>query len=175
MMALEAPRLNLDMKFIDDMGEACPAAQVCGATSGSSGGKRENRVVQGKLYEEEKLRELAAGCHVVTMEIEHVGVEGLAKLEEEGVNVQPSSRVVGIIQDKFVQKVREVLCVHFVVKSLPFSVTAIFIFFHHLILNCSTLLFYVVNKHFDFDTGILLQSQHSPSTLRKPPQCRGYP
>lgn len=45
------------------------------------------------------------GCDVVTMEIEHVGVEGLRKLEEEGVNVQPCSRVIGIIQDKFVQKV----------------------------------------------------------------------
>jgi len=41
------------------------------------------------------------------MEIEHVGVEGLARMEAEGVNVQPSSRVIGIIQDKYAQKVRE--------------------------------------------------------------------
>ena len=64
------------------------------------------RIIAGQLYDEEKLRELSKGCSVVTMEIEHVGVDGLAKLEKEGVNVQPSSRVIGIIQDKFVQKVR---------------------------------------------------------------------
>ena len=45
---------------------------------------------------------------MVTMEIEHVGVSGLTKLEEEGVNVQPSSRVIGIIQDKYAQKVSDV-------------------------------------------------------------------
>ena len=39
------------------------------------------------------------------MEIEHVGVDGLAKLESEGVNVQPRSHVVRLIQDKYTQKV----------------------------------------------------------------------
>jgi len=94
-MALESPRLNLNMRFLDGSGPSCPAAQVVGP----------DRVVTGALYDEEKLRELAVGCDVVTMEIEHVGVDGLKKLEESGVNVQPSSRVIGIIQDKFVQKV----------------------------------------------------------------------
>lgn len=65
----------------------------------------ESRVVKGELCDEDKLQELAEGCDVVTMEIEHVGLGGLKKLEERGVNVQPSSRVIGIIQDKFVQKV----------------------------------------------------------------------
>eukprot|EP00571_Detonula_confervacea_P009344 CAMPEP_0172325638 /NCGR_PEP_ID=MMETSP1058-20130122/54469_1 /TAXON_ID=83371 /ORGANISM="Detonula confervacea, Strain CCMP 353" /LENGTH=606 /DNA_ID=CAMNT_0013042229 /DNA_START=19 /DNA_END=1839 /DNA_ORIENTATION=- len=101
MMALEAPRLNIDMKFLDGTGDACPSAQVVGVSSGSDGNAR---IVEGQLYDEDKLRELSKGCSVVTMEIEHVGVDGLAKLEKEGVNVQPSSRVIGIIQDKFVQK-----------------------------------------------------------------------
>ena len=102
MMALEAPRLNIDMKFLDGSGGACPSAQVVGVSSGDGGGAR---IVEGELYDEDKLRELSKGCDVVTMEIEHVGVDGLAKLEKEGVNVQPSSRVIQIIQDKFVQKV----------------------------------------------------------------------
>jgi hypothetical protein len=72
-----------------------PAAQVVGG----------DKIIKGALYDEDKLTELAAGCDVVTVEIEHVGVEGLRKLEERGVNVQPASRVIGIIQDKFVQKV----------------------------------------------------------------------
>lgn len=94
MMAMEAPRLNVSMTFLDPSGPAAPAALVVG---------KEN-VIPGKLNDDGKLRELAKGCDVVTVEIEHVGVDTLAKLEEEGVNVQPSSRVIGIIQDKLTQK-----------------------------------------------------------------------
>ena len=104
MMALEAPRLNVRMRFLDGGGGSCPSAQVVGVQGGGEG--EAARIVEGQLYDEEKLRELSQGCDVVTMEIEHVGVEGLAKLEADGVNVQPSSRVIGIIQDKFAQKVR---------------------------------------------------------------------
>jgi phosphoribosylaminoimidazole carboxylase len=111
MMALEAPRLNIDMKFLDGSGGACPAAQVVGVAAAAAASDYDNaRIVEGGLYDAEKLRELSKGCDVVTMEIEHVGVEGLAQLENEGVNVQPSSRVIRIIQDKFAQKVCERLC-----------------------------------------------------------------
>lgn len=111
MMALEAPRLNLDMKFLDSLGGSSPAAQVVGRNCGTDA--ESSRIVQGKLDDEEKIREVAKGCDVITMEIEHVGVEALGKLEKEGVNVQPSSRVVGVIQDKFVQKVsrRDIHCI----------------------------------------------------------------
>lgn len=94
MMALEAPRLNISMSFLDPLGSDAPAAD-----SSSS-------VIQGSLCDPEKLRELASNVDVVTIEIEHVGVDSLETLENEGVNVQPSSRVVRIIQDKYVQKVR---------------------------------------------------------------------
>ena len=57
------------------------------------------------MNDEEKLRELSKHCDVLTCEIEHIGTEALIKLEEEGINVQPSGRVVKIIQDKFAQKV----------------------------------------------------------------------
>ncbi len=99
MMALEAPRLNIQMSFLDPQGETCPAAAACSKTS---------TVIKGGLSEEDKLRELAKDCDVVTCEIEHIGTEVLVKLEEEGVNVQPSGRVVKVIQDKYVQKVRVV-------------------------------------------------------------------
>lgn len=105
-MALEAPRLNISMRFLDPGGSDCPSAQVVGAAGPTAEGGTSDRIIEGALYDEDKLRELAEGCDVVTMEIEHVGVEGLRKLEERGVNVQPASRVIGIIQDKFVQKVR---------------------------------------------------------------------
>lgn len=96
MMALEAPRLNLQMSFLDPLGEDCPAAAACG---------RNSIILKGNLNDEEKLRELSKHCDVLTCEIEHIGTEALIKLEEEGINVKPSGRVVKIIQDKFAQKV----------------------------------------------------------------------
>lgn len=94
MMALEAPRVGIRMKFLDPAGIKCPAAQVVPHTS----------VVQGSLNHSSKLKELAQGVDVLTVEIEHVGVETLEELEKDGVNVQPSSRVLRIIRDKLVQK-----------------------------------------------------------------------
>ena len=44
------------------------------------------------------------------MEIEHVGVEGLAKVEKEVVSLQASSRVIKIIQDTHAQNARDKLC-----------------------------------------------------------------
>jgi len=95
MMALEAPRLNITMSFIDPGGNDCPAAAAAGIKS---------KVIVGKLDDEEKLRELASQCDIVTCEIEHIGADVLERMEEEGVNIQPSGRVVKIIQDKLLQK-----------------------------------------------------------------------
>jgi Phosphoribosylaminoimidazole carboxylase (NCAIR synthetase) len=95
MMALEAPRLNIQMSFLDPAGEDCPAAAASG---------RQSVVIKGSLNDEQKLRQLAESCDVITCEIEHIGTQVLEKMEEEGINVQPSGRVVKIIQDKFIQK-----------------------------------------------------------------------
>lgn len=95
MMALEAPRLNIQMSFLDPAGDDAPAAFAAGVKSES---------LKGKLNDETKIRELASKCDVMTCEIEHIGTDVLEKLESEGVNVQPSGRVVKIIQDKFIQK-----------------------------------------------------------------------
>jgi len=94
MMALEAPRLGIQMKFLDPGGEKCPAAQVV----------PKDQVIKGSLKDEASIRALAKDVDVLTVEIEHVGVETLKKLEEEGVNVQPSGRVLSIIRDKLLQK-----------------------------------------------------------------------
>eukprot|EP00539_Tryblionella_compressa_P013851 CAMPEP_0178821238 /NCGR_PEP_ID=MMETSP0746-20121128/3956_1 /TAXON_ID=913974 /ORGANISM="Nitzschia punctata, Strain CCMP561" /LENGTH=597 /DNA_ID=CAMNT_0020482671 /DNA_START=22 /DNA_END=1815 /DNA_ORIENTATION=+ len=94
MMALEAPRVGIQMKFLDPTGVKCPAAQVV----------PHSQIIEGSLKDVDKIRELAKDVDVVTVEIEHVGVETLEELEREGVNVQPSGRVLGIIRDKFLQK-----------------------------------------------------------------------
>lgn len=93
MMAMEAPRLNLAMRFLDGGGAACPAAPLA------------ESVVQGSLHDADKIEQLVQGADVVTVEIEHVNVEALAELEARGVNVQPSARVLATIRDKYQQKV----------------------------------------------------------------------
>ena len=95
MMALEAPRLNIQMSFLDAGGENCPSAHVVPS----------HRIVKGGLQDAQKIQELAnLGADVVTVEIEHIDVEALAILEDQGINVQPASRVLQIIQDKYTQK-----------------------------------------------------------------------
>ena len=103
MMALEAPRLGIEMSFLDPTGTKSPAAQVV----------PHSRILEGSLKDADKLKELAQGATVVTVEIEHVGVEALAELEAAGVNVQPSARVLGIIRDKYLQKQ------HFASQGIP--------------------------------------------------------
>ncbi|GMI04090.1 hypothetical protein TrLO_g10877 [Triparma laevis f. longispina] len=93
MMALEAPRLSLKIRCLDANGADSP----CGRYS-------EAGCVEGGLKDEAKLLELAKGCNVITMEIEHVSVPALATLESQGVTVRPSSNTIRIIQDKYVQK-----------------------------------------------------------------------
>jgi phosphoribosylaminoimidazole carboxylase len=111
MMALEAPRLGIQMKFLDPLGHACPASHVVPS----------HCIVKGSLNDANAIRQLARGANVVTVEIEHVNVDALWQLEQEQpqqqqqqeqqeqqeqqkVNVQPSARVLRIIQDKFLQK-----------------------------------------------------------------------
>lgn len=94
MMALEAPRLNIRMQFLDANAGSCPASAVVGPDG----------VMQGSLYDADQISKLSESKSVVTVEIEHVNVQALAALESRGVNVQPSSRVLATIQDKYLQK-----------------------------------------------------------------------
>ena len=92
MMVDPAHRLGFKIAVLDPGGAQAAAAVMA------------DRVVAGGLKDGEKCRELAQGCDVVTLEIEHVNCEVLAELEREGVNVQPSAESVRIIQDKLLQK-----------------------------------------------------------------------
>ncbi len=60
--------------------------------------------IEGSLMDDEKIKELAAISDVITYEIEHVGVETLKFLEQNGTAVIPSGSILEIIQDKGVQK-----------------------------------------------------------------------
>ena len=72
MMALEAPRLGIQMKFLDPGGVNCPAAHIVPTTS----------IFEGGLKDGDKIRELCKDVDVVTVEIEHIDVDTLEALEK---------------------------------------------------------------------------------------------
>lgn len=63
-----------------------------------------NEYIIGSLQDAGKIKELAAKCDVLTIEIEHINVDVLRELEYEGKEVFPQSRVIELIQDKSSQK-----------------------------------------------------------------------
>jgi phosphoribosylaminoimidazole carboxylase len=100
MMAIAGQRMGLKIAILDPDPEA-PAGQVA------------NRHVIGDFRDPAKIRELAAGCDILTVEIEHVETATLEALEKEGIPVQPSPATIRLIQDKFAQKQ------HLAVQGLP--------------------------------------------------------
>ncbi|QHT67012.1 5-(carboxyamino)imidazole ribonucleotide synthase [Rhodocytophaga rosea] len=60
--------------------------------------------VQGSLMDFETVYAFGKNVNVLTIEIEHVNVEALEKLQSEGVKVYPQPQVIRTIQDKRVQK-----------------------------------------------------------------------
>lgn len=60
--------------------------------------------IVGSLYDSEKIIELSEKCDILSYEIEHIDVETLKKVEASGKIVNPSSKVLEIIQDKSLQK-----------------------------------------------------------------------
>lgn len=61
-------------------------------------------VVTGDWDSEETLREFASGCNVITLENEFIDFNKIKFLESLNIPVSPSSNVVRLIQDKFIQK-----------------------------------------------------------------------
>ncbi|KAM7251537.1 hypothetical protein ACFE04_023420 [Oxalis oulophora] len=59
----------------------------------------------GSFDDSATVEEFAKRCGVLTVEIEHVDVATLEKLEQQGVDCQPKASTIRIIQDKYLQKV----------------------------------------------------------------------
>jgi 5-(carboxyamino)imidazole ribonucleotide synthase len=90
MMIEESLRLNIDINVLDAID--CPCAGLA------------NQHIVGKLTDGESIRKLAACSEVLTFEIEHVDTQTLLALEQDGVQIIPSPKVLQIIQDKGLQK-----------------------------------------------------------------------
>ncbi len=74
------------------------------ASSDCPSGKYATNFIEGSLMDDAKIKELAAISDVITYEIEHVNVNTLFELEEQGKTVIPSARILSVIQNKGRQK-----------------------------------------------------------------------
>lgn len=91
MTILEARKMNIDVIVLTPS-HPSPASDVA------------NDYIIGDLYDSDKIVELSEKCDILTYEIEHINVETLKKIEEKGKIVNPSSKVLEVIQDKNLQK-----------------------------------------------------------------------
>lgn len=90
MMAEVAPRIGIEITVLDPTPEA-PASEFAAQ-------------IVAPYDDPLALRTLAAASDVVTLDIEAVSAASLSALEAAAVTVAPSSKVLGIIQDKLLQK-----------------------------------------------------------------------
>lgn len=63
-----------------------------------------NQFFKGDLMDFETVYQFGKQVNVLTFEIEHVNIQALEKLEEEGIKVYPSPQTLKLIQNKGVQK-----------------------------------------------------------------------
>src|SRR5262245_6020236 len=91
MMASAAHDLGMQIAVLDP-DRAAPAGQVA------------DRHIIGDFRDPERIRELADGCEILTVEIEHVNADSLEALAQQGVPVHPAPGALRLIQDKLLQK-----------------------------------------------------------------------
>ncbi len=89
MFAQAAQRMSFRVKVLDPTPE-CPASAVAEQMIGS-------------FKDPETIFKFAQGCHVLTLDIEHVEVEILYELEGK-IKIIPSPRIISLIQNKLMQR-----------------------------------------------------------------------
>ncbi|XAR53564.1 Phosphoribosylaminoimidazole carboxylase [Bertholletia excelsa] len=100
MLCEAASQMAIKVIVLDPM-ENCPASALS------------HYHMVGSFDDGATVEEFSKRCGVLTVEIEHVDVETLEKLEERGVDCQPKASTIRIIQDKYLQKV------HFSGHAIP--------------------------------------------------------
>ncbi|KAF3651248.1 Phosphoribosylaminoimidazole carboxylase, chloroplastic [Capsicum annuum] len=92
MLCEAASQMAIKVIVLDPM-ENCPASALA------------HQHVVGSYDDSATVEEFGKRCGVLTVEIEHVDVPTLEKLEQQGVDCQPKASTIRIIQDKYLQKV----------------------------------------------------------------------
>lgn len=93
MLVEEANRMNIKTIILDE--ENSPAKQISNAEH-----------INGSFKNNEDIKKLASQCDVLTIEIEHVDINTLEEVSKEYPNLQihPSPETIGLIKDKYLQK-----------------------------------------------------------------------
>lgn len=91
MMTLEAKKMGFYVVVLDPT-PGSPAGQVA-----------DEQIVAG-FFDSERIEKLVKGSDVTTYDLEHIDVQTLKKLYDEGHRIHPSPYILEIIQDKFIQK-----------------------------------------------------------------------
>ena len=91
MLIQEAINWNLHISILDPDANA-PCKDIA------------SHFVQGKLTDFDAVYNFGKSVDLLTIEIEHVNVDALEKLEEEGIEVYPQPKILRMIQDKGLQK-----------------------------------------------------------------------
>lgn len=98
MLAASASLLNIRVVILD-VGAHSPAKQILAPIS------PETSHIDGSFTDPTKILELASRVDILTVEIEHVDVNVLEKVQaSSSIQIHPSPSTIRIIQDKFVQK-----------------------------------------------------------------------
>ena len=91
MLCQVTSRLSINTNILDPSDDS-PCKNLCSSFS------------LGNLMDFKSVYDFGKQCDLVTYEIEHINVDALEKLENEGIKVYPSSSTLRIIQDKNLQK-----------------------------------------------------------------------
>ena len=91
MLCLAASNWNLDTYVLDPSPD-CPAASVCTVFT------------HGDFRDYDDVLSFGRSVDILTIEIEHVNLQALLRLSEEGVIIRPEPRALELIQDKAKQK-----------------------------------------------------------------------
>lgn len=91
MFIQNAINYGIEVNILDEDSSG-PCASIC------------TEYIQGSLYDEPSIRNLASCSDILTYEIEHVNTEVLLQLEKEGMPIFPKPSVLQIIQNKGLQK-----------------------------------------------------------------------
>ena len=92
MLQQKALDFGLDLAFIDPDGNA-PCKEVS------------SRFFKGDFKDFDTVYSFGNGRDIITIEIEHVNVKALEKLQSEGIKVFPQPNIIKTIQDKVLQKI----------------------------------------------------------------------
>ncbi|MCK8826876.1 5-(carboxyamino)imidazole ribonucleotide synthase [Natroniella acetigena] len=91
MMILEAKKMDFEVIILDPSSD-CPASSIA------------DQQIVAQFDDQQAIKQLADKSDVVTYEFEHINVEILKQLEEQGYQIYPTPTSLEVIQDKYQQK-----------------------------------------------------------------------